>query len=93
MPFSGLGARKADAIDTVQTSDIEKYRSTLLESKLAKTTVNLKPKILGPPFRVAQKMGYLTVNPFDLIKALSARNTERKAFTLDQLKALLATAQ
>ncbi len=87
-----LGERKTEAIDTVLPSDIEKYRTAQLESKIAKTTVNLKLKILSTPFRAAQKMGYLAVNPFDLIKSLPARNAERKAFTLDQLKTLLAAA-
>lgn len=87
-----LGERKSESIDTVLPSDVEKYRSAQLESKIAKTTVNLKLKILSTPFRAAQKMGYLAVNPFDLVKSLPARNAERKAFTLDELKLLLASA-
>lgn len=87
-----LGSRGDQSIDTVLVKDAEQYRLWLLDSKIAKTTVNLKMKILTTPFRVARKMGYIAVNPFELVKAMPARNAEKKAFTLDQLTLLLDAA-
>lgn len=87
-----LEKRGSESLDAVTVREVETFRGELIKLGISPTTINLKLKMIGTAFRHAQKLGYVSVNPFEIVSPLPARNAEKQAFSLDQLQALLKTA-
>ena len=87
-----LKKQGVETVDAVSSRHVELYRDGLLKEGISPTTVNLKLKMVGTAFRHAQKLGYLSPNPFDAVDPLPAANAEREAFSLKDLRKLLGAA-
>lgn len=75
-------------------TDLRQYRDTMREQGHSVTTCNQSLKILSGPLEEARKQGLIPVNPAHGVKAL--KDTEKKsreAFTVEQLRALLAATR
>ena len=88
-----LGA-KADAdLSRLEKDDIASFRD-LIASSRSTATANSALKIIRIAFGQAKRDGLLAVNPADQIKVLKTKvtGTERRAFTLPELKRVLDVA-
>jgi integrase len=88
-----LKMQGVETLDAVTSRHVELYRDGLLKEGISPTTVNLKVKMVSTAFRHAQKLGYISPNPFDAMDPLPAANAEREAFSLMDLRKLLAAAE
>ena len=88
-------ARKADAdIKKVTPTDIAGFRDVVAQ-KLAVGTANLMLKILRSAFAVARREGLIDDNPAERVSVLKKNkksNTDRRPFTLAELKQIMEVA-
>lgn len=87
--------QKADGrLESIQQADIIKFRDHLHAQGKTPMTVNLVVgRIVAAAFRQAFAQGYIRHNPAAGVPRLADRGRRRKqAFTLDQVRALLAAA-
>jgi integrase len=84
---------KADAsILSIRGDDIQRYRDSLT-IRLTSGTVNLHLKVLRVGFGKAVRANIIDANPASLVENLNNRKRHhRRAFTMAELKKLLATA-
>lgn len=90
--LSYLEKKGIETMDAVRKEHVEAYRSELVASGIATTTVNLKIKMASTPFLEAHSLGHISPNPFAAIRSLPAMHAQKEAFTLEQLRALLRQA-
>jgi integrase len=87
-----LGARASASLTALRSDDVEKYRDYLLE-RVAPRTVNTHLKVVRVALEKAVKQGIFDRNPARLVDNVNTNDRhERRAFTLSELKKLLAVA-
>jgi len=88
-----LGAKLARDISTITAGDITTFRDGLA-TRLSVGSVNLALKILRTAFAQARRDGLIDVNEAERVTALKREpgRLERRAFTLDELRLILAAA-
>jgi integrase len=87
-----LGPQAQRGLDEITRTQISAFRDHLL-SKSAAGTVNIDLKVIRRIFRAARTDGYLLQDPAESVKAVKNRDaSERRPFTLEELRAVLAVA-
>jgi len=89
--LESMGSRADVDISAVTSADLVKLRNALAK-RVASATVNRHIKVLRMLFKAAEREGLLVDNPaqhVDTVKKQAAR-AERRAFTIDELRAVLA---
>ena len=90
--LSFLGARANTGLPALRSDDVERYRDHLLE-RVAPRTVNTHLKVIRVALEKAVKHGVFDRNPARLVDNVdTSDHHERRAFTLPELKKLLAVA-
>lgn len=85
-----LGGKASGSLAALKADDVEKYRNDL-QARLAPATVNTHLKVIRVALEKAVKQGIFDRNPARLVDNLNtADRHERRAFTLAELKKLLA---
>jgi site-specific recombinase XerD len=85
-----LGVKANNHLATLRADDVERYRDHL-QSRVAPATVNTHLKVIRVGLEKAVKQGIFERNPARLVDNLDTRgHHERRAFTLPELKKLLA---
>ena len=87
-----LGERAANDIRTLTSADILNYRNWCAE-RVSPATVNHNLKTVRMVFESAKREGLLVENPAELVGAVKrSKRGGRRAFTLPELRAILAVA-
>lgn len=89
--LESLGAKADEDIALIERADIIRFRKEL-GARLAAKTANHHIKACRMVFRAAKRDGQLVDDPCEFVKTVSTKGkqgAQRKAFTIDQLKAVL----
>jgi len=84
-----LGNRADRPIDSVTLKDIAGFRDAIAK-RLSAATTNKTLKIVGVAWRQARRDGLLSENLFERVKMVKGAGGNRRPFTIDELKAVLA---
>ncbi len=84
-----LGNRADRPIDSVTLKDIAGFRDALAK-RLSAATTNKTLKIVGVAWRQARRDGLVNENLFERVKLVKGTGGNRRPFTIDELKAVLA---
>lgn len=91
--LSYLGKNRERArVGSITESDVQGFIDAELKSGKAKTTVAISLKVLRIPFNRALKSGDILRNPVTRLDMPDGNAQERKAFSWDQTKSLIAAA-
>jgi integrase len=93
--LSFMGLKAEGRLESVHQRDIIDFRTFLREQGKSPATINLTvAKIIAAPFRQAFAQGLIRHNPTAGLPRLSEQGRKRKqAFTVDQVKMLLAASE
>jgi integrase len=88
-----LGTAADSDIAIIRRATIAGFRNDLVKTVSPKTT-NFDLKLVQAVFRSAKKEGYLLEDPAEFVEPVKRENsrTARRAFTIDELRAVLANA-
>src|ERR1035441_4315533 len=88
-----LGTKVSRDVAALTVEDVARFRDSEAKER-ATATANLSLKVLRVCFGEAERRGLLTTNPAKKVQVLKLRGerTHRKAFTMDELRRLLAVA-
>ena len=88
-----LGPKAGADLSRLEKDDIASFRDSIAASR-SSATANTSLKIIRIAFGQARRDGLLAINPADQIKILKTKSTgaERRAFSLPELKRVLAAA-
>lgn len=89
-----LGSRSKADISRLEKEDVLTFRDAIAASR-STGTANFGLKVIRIAFGQAQRDGLLAVNPAEQVRILKAKptGTERRAFTLAELKRVLDVAE
>ncbi len=88
-----LGHRARLNIAAVTSRDIADFRDRRQSLGLAPSTVNLDITILSSAFNSAWKQGHVSVNPCAAIEPLKDKPQRKHIFSIEQVSALVRTAE
>jgi integrase len=90
--LDGLGPRADKPISSVTPTDIGAYRDERMRSGIAGGTLHHYLKIVRAVFTSARRQGLILSNPAEAVESPRIKHKERAVFTLQEVKALIATA-
>jgi site-specific recombinase XerC len=68
---------------------VQKFRESLL-NRIGPSTVNYTIKVIGMGLGQARRQGLISVNPVELVKPIAYKKLERRPFSVDELRLVLA---
>lgn len=92
--MEAIGKRSEKDMSLVTPTQVTAWRDKLA-GRLAAGTVNKQLKIMRGAWSQAMREGLVTANPFTAVQTIKARKsfeTTRRAFTLDEMRRILAVA-
>jgi len=87
-----LGKRADQPLERLTAREVQSFRDAEVKRGLSAASVNLEIKILRGPLNQARKQGVISTNPAEALDSLGHEKAERRVFTDEELKALLAFA-
>lgn len=87
-----IGNKAKGGLQHVRPADVRAFRQKQMDAGKSSQSCNLEVKIVAMPFRKAQKLGLIKINPSEAVDALESDSERRQPFTLDQVRAILAHA-
>lgn len=87
-----IGKKAQRGLQHVRPADVRAYREKQLDTGKASHTCNLDVKIISMPFRKAQKLGIIKLNPAEGVESLDNDSERRQPFTIEQVRAIIAHA-
>ena len=87
-----LGDQKAKSIQNITPQDISSFRDAQIKAGQSPSTANMALKPSRIALNVARRQGLITTTPADAVDLLAAKRGERKTFSREQIKPLLARA-
>ncbi len=87
-----IGNKAKGGLQHVRPAEVRAYRQAQLDAGKASHSCNLEVKIISMPFRKAQKLGIIRLNPAEGVESLESDSERREPFTLEQVQAILAHA-
>jgi integrase len=87
-----IGKKAQRGLQHVRPGEVRAFREKQLNAGKASHSCNLEVKIISMPFRKAQKLGIIKLNPAEGVETLDCDSERRDPFTMDQVRAILAHA-
>ncbi len=90
--LKAIGPRADQPMRAVTANDVRAFRDAEAASGLNRATVNLSLVFVRSVFEQARREGVVSANVAEAVENLDAEHAERRAFTLKEIKDLMAVA-
>ncbi|MFZ4765943.1 MAG: tyrosine-type recombinase/integrase [Roseimicrobium sp.] len=87
-----IGTKAKRGLEHVRPGEVRAFRQQQLDAGKLPVSCNLEIKIVSMPFRKAQRLGIIKLNPAEAVESLDGGSERRQPFTLEQVRAIVAAA-